>query len=500
MKNKFLSKLTDIYVFFLIVIFPLIIDKTGYFNILNCKWKALVLGFIMYISIVIIYFFGYYFKRKINLLKQIKLNKIHKSIIILIIVYILSTIFSPYLLKHNLLIGVGRAEGLIINLVYLISALLISLFLKPSRKHLLYIAISSICISFIFFLQYLGLNPFNLYQKGLGMHNSFFVTTIGNIDTVSAIYCLFIPISFLSYIFLDNNKKEKIIYIISLIFSFFTFSIINVLSGKVALICFLIIVLPLIILSSKYLTRFLEVLIMFLIGYGINIIINSKYFYDYGKIMIKFNFDLLVLVFIVLIILLYIGKKIISKNSYNYSNDKKLLKKIYCGILISGLLFIICLFLFKFNIKILSEIHEILHGNFNDKFGTYRMFLWKRTIPLIFNYPILGSGPDTFCLQFMSKYTMDVLSIGPYSINDTAGNIYLTMLVNIGIVGLLCYLRIFYLLLRKLYKSSIYYKILFLTIVCYLIQSCFNLSVVIVTPIFWTIVGICIASVNVKEI
>ena len=128
------------------------------------------------------------------------------------------------------------------------------------------------------------------------------------------------------------------------------------------------------------------------------------------------------------------------------------------------------------------------------------MFLWKRTIPLIFNYPILGSGPDTFIIQFMSKYTMDVLSIGPYSINDMAGNIYLTMLVNIGFVGLLAYLRIFYLLLKKLYKSSVYYKILFLTIVCYLIQSCFNLSVVIITPIFWAIVGICIASVNVKEI
>ena len=28
----------------------------------------------------------------------------------------------------------------------------------------------------------------------------------------------------------------------------------------------------------------------------------------------------------------------------------------------------------------LYEIHELLHGNFDDAFGTYRIFLWKRTI------------------------------------------------------------------------------------------------------------------------
>ena len=81
-----------------------------------------------------------------------------------------------------------------------------------------------------------------------------------------------------------------------------------------------------------------------------------------------------------------------------------------------------------------------LHGNFKDEFGTYRIFLWKRTFKIFGEYPYFGSGPDTFALRFMSKFRDDVALIGPVTINDTAANVYLTMLINIGVFGLVSYL------------------------------------------------------------
>ena len=39
----------------------------------------------------------------------------------------------------------------------------------------------------------------------------------------------------------------------------------------------------------------------------------------------------------------------------------------------------------------------------------------------------------------MPLYSDDIAKIGPLTINDTAANIYLTMLINLGIVGTINY-------------------------------------------------------------
>ena len=65
---------------------------------------------------------------------------------------------------------------------------------------------------------------------------------------------------------------------------------------------------------------------------------------------------------------------------------------------------IVIIYLVDFKDGFLYEIHEILHGNFDDDFGTYRLFLWKRTFGIFHEFPILGSGPDSFAIRFMAKY------------------------------------------------------------------------------------------------
>ena len=100
----------------------------------------------------------------------------------------------------------------------------------------------------------------------------------------------------------------------------------------------------------------------------------------------------------------------------------------------------------------------------------------------------------------MSKFSQDVASIGELSINDTAANVYLTMAVNIGIVGLVSYLVFLYTQIKR----GIKYKnkesvVLLLTIICYLIQDVFNLWVVIITPIFWLLMAIHFISLKREE-
>ena len=153
----------------------------------------------------------------------------------------------------------------------------------------------------------------------------------------------------------------------------------------------------------------------------------------------------------------------------------------------------------NFESGFLYEIHEILHGNLDDDFGTYRIFLWKRSISLIKDYPIIGTGPDTFAVRFMDKYTQDVAQLGEITINDTAANNYLTILVNIGIIGLVSYLA--FLILQLIYaikKGNIYSMVLFIAFICFIIQDFFNLWVVITIPIFWVLMSLIFISIKNK--
>ncbi len=498
-KNNILEKITDIYIFIIIILFPIIIDNTGYFHILECKWKAFFFIFIFYLLALIIGLIINKIKTKTSYLKTIHLNKIQYSLLILLLVVFISYLISPFSRTNNLLIGAGRGEGLIITTFYILSALLISIFGKFKKKYLLYFSISSILVSFIGLLQYLGYNPFYLYKNNIGFHNSFYITTIGNIDTISAYYSLFLSVSFISYVFFENKKIENIFHIISLFLGLFLFGIINVSSGKVAIILTLLIISPILILNSKYMKKSFISLAIFLLAYGFNIFLNAKYYYNLEKIQINPTFNKIILFFIIgIIILLFLAYKF-SKIKYDLTKNKKKLKRLYLTILCISLVFLTLVFFIDFHSETLSGIHSLLHGSFKDEIGSYRIFLWKRTLKLFPNYPIFGSGPDSFSIQFMSQFTEDIKSIGPLTINDTAANVYLTILINYGIVGLLSYVCLFYLLIKNTIKYGKENKFLLIPIICYLIQDFFNLSVVIISPIFWLVIGLCITNIKIVD-
>ena len=100
----------------------------------------------------------------------------------------------------------------------------------------------------------------------------------------------------------------------------------------------------------------------------------------------------------------------------------------------------------------------------------------------------------------MEKYTQDVAKLGELTINDTAANSYLTIFVNTGCLGIISYLTYIVLqIVNSLKKANKYSIVFFISFICFLIQDCFNLWVVIVTPIFWILMAIMFLSINTNE-
>ena len=498
--NKIFNIITEIYIICAIIIYPLIVDNTGFFNILECKWNAYFYIMIGYISAIVILFLYFIIFKHINLLKNIKFTIVQLFIILFLLINIISTLFSPFK-NYDLLYGVGRGEGLVMMSLYVISFLFITLFGRFNKRQILYFSISSVLLNLICILQYVGFNPFYMYKLSIGTHNVSFIGTIGNLDHVSALYTILLSISFAAFIFLDNNRYENIIHLLSITMGFFIFGIIDVDSGKLAFLCVLILSLPFIILNSKRLYKFLIAMVCFFFGYCINIIINPVYHYKLDKIIFEFQFNYIVVLFIIMMTFLLLVAYRIKNMSFDNTKDKKIIKEYYILLVIFGIMGVIALYFLPVKKGILFELHDILHGHFVDDYGTYRIFLWKRTFKIFPEYPVIGSGPDTFALRFMPKFTQDIMKIGPLTINDTAANAYLTMLINIGVLGLLSYLLfIGSLIIKGIKKLNTTSAVLLIGILCFIIQDFFNLWVVIIIPVYFALLGVYYNSIKFDKI
>lgn len=140
-----------------------------------------------------------------------------------------------------------------------------------------------------------------------------------------------------------------------------------------------------------------------------------------------------------------------------------------------------------------------------EKLGSSRGYIWSRSIPLIKDNLILGSGPDTFVYQFpqndlVGKY----YAYGtPTIIVDKPHNLYLQIALNDGVIALLAFLAIMliYLIdsmklyaLKKQYNQSQILGIAnCLGVIGYLFAGLFNDSVISVAPVFWVVLGVGVA-------
>ena len=71
-EKKILEVISDIFIFTMLLIFPFIVDKTGFFNILECKWYSFVSIATTYVVINIMVILYYLFFKKVNIFKNKK--------------------------------------------------------------------------------------------------------------------------------------------------------------------------------------------------------------------------------------------------------------------------------------------------------------------------------------------------------------------------------------------------------------------------------------------
>lgn len=138
-----------------------------------------------------------------------------------------------------------------------------------------------------------------------------------------------------------------------------------------------------------------------------------------------------------------------------------------------------------------------------DNGGNGRLKIWKNSLDIIKDYPIVGVGFDNFYLVYPNPKIQNsielVVTDGKLQkeepkqilIYDNAHNVYLHTLVSIGVLGVIPYLLLCLLAFIKGLKQKNKLGILLLSgFVAYSIQAFANISVIQVAPIYYVIIGL----------
>ncbi len=136
------------------------------------------------------------------------------------------------------------------------------------------------------------------------------------------------------------------------------------------------------------------------------------------------------------------------------------------------------------------EASQILHGHIEPSFGHDRVEIWIKAWRSIVKKPILGNGPCSG--SWLLKIQKVNNEMDRVNVVYNAHNTYIGYLMDIGILGLGCYLTLigkgFIDWIRK--RENSLCAALGAGIACYLIQDFFSINLVIVAPFLWTGLGL----------
>lgn len=367
-----------------------------------------------------------------NIRKLFKLDKIDIFLILLVIFGIIATIFAKDI-SISLYGYWKRYEGMFQLFYYYSLMYLSSIISNDKNKNTIinFILVFGLTNALVCILQVLDILKF-IPINGRGLTHGCGLITHSNFFGSYMVLCLGLSIG--KYLYEDDNKTKNIINLILFLCFYTAMLLSNTLSTVVGLF-------------SIYLC---------IIAYLIYSCINKKI----NKFDIVRHIALLILSCIISILFTYSNKTVLHKDAIKLSNETK----------------------------------EIAKGNFDDSYGTSRMFIWKNTLKIVPKNLLHGAGIDNFYNAFGEKplFKQKRKSIIYF---DKAHNEYLQKLVCEGIFSCLTYLTmlfvIFIISIKKILKSKNYITIaLFLAFVGYCIQAFFNISVIEIAPLFWIVCGL----------
>ena len=486
-----MQKISSLYIVFMII-YLFVLPSEGYSNIVESKFKFYrIITSAYIISEVFLTILFIYKNTRIKYCKYI--TDIDEFMFAYLIFTLISFIISEY--PKNIW-GNGRFDGFGTIALYVLSFFFLSKYCIYKKWMLLMYSCSIVLFCCIGFIQLIGKNPFSLYPYNLNywdagiLYSGKYWSFVGNTNLCGALLSLSIGIFATAFLI-----KGKVYYAIPFCISVFSIFKIEAEASIVSLILGLLLCTIIWVNSLNRLRNMLCILGFTFLSLAISFCIT---FLD-GFIEITLNKNV-VLFFIVsgLFSVMYI---FIEK--INLKNYEKSLRYFFLWISVAVTIFTIMFIYYygDFHNKTIIELQNILHGNFNDIYGSNRFYIWRNVISIIKEKPLFGGGPDTLIYRGIagfSRYSKEVDKV-IYGSIDAAHNEYLNICVNQGVFALIAYMAAIFCTLKKCTRVNTDENKIIAGggVLFYSIQAFFGISMCLTTPFLWIILSL--INGNLKE-
>ena len=491
---------TFVYIALILAVFPLYLNSTLYTAMTEAKYQFFRTTAVCFGALLVIWTAVWCAKVRpskrgfSDFVKDVSISQ--WAMLGFMLVASLSAAFSQY----DCWIGSMRYDGLLTLLLYGVIFLGVSFFGEFRELYGILFSCACVLMCLLGISQYFGHDIVHIYPQGYSFFNSNFISTLGNINMVGGYSAISIP--FLAMLVTLGEKKYSYAYLIPLALSASLLRFSNVDSGIVGCMVCAVVVPPFVLTSAKRIKRFCAAGIAFCLAWGVSSLFTVSYesFINVEKYNVSAAFGttsgLMFALAAVLAAALAAVTFMDKKGSFNFS--KKTLTRVFAIISIAIVIAGLCTAWICGNypdrpsIRLLYEAGQIMRGNFDDNFGSYRMIIWKNALKMAFDNPkLFGSGPDTFTYEF-EYATRGVALPLEGQIFDFAHNEYIQILCNLGVLALAAYLVMFF------YQAALAVKyrgedsvipLLAAPVLGYMTHLFFSFNISILAPILWVLLG-----------
>ena len=414
--------------------------------------------------------------------------------------------------KKNAFTGAqGRYCGLAFMILIFIMYIIVSARVSNMEKMWSLISMVFVLVSSVTFiiaiLQNIGFDPFKLLDGINRKQRNIYVSTFGNIDIFGSFICIALPL-FMGLYVTEKSNIKRIVYGIGVFAGFMAFIPANadvVFAGVGAAIIAVL-------FATVYMERVDRLFELVMLGSGgyLGMVLLRMLVGTNGAKITGFNRlaehpALLVIIFAVVLFIRLIIQVYINRNKTEiYINENKsevYINKQKNG---TGIKLIIAL-----AVVLIPGIAVIIYGrknnlamfDFNDKWGSYRGYIWRRVTGLYGELPfvqkIFGHGNESIRSLMDDRFYDEMLQVTG-TVYDNAHNEYLQYLVTQGLFGMLSYGGVVVTAVIagvKKIKKSPYILGLLLAVVSYGVQAIFNVNQCITTPYMFImtamLIGMC---------
>ena len=524
--------IVGLWVMAMFTIFPLIYNDF-YFDILQTKYyTVLTLSIIMILALIVICGFAGGFKNFFDNLNKKGFVVWFKEefsiwdicIMVFWLMSALSTAFAGRFIMESITGDKGRYSGLLLISIYVILYFTVSRMFSFGKVYFTVFLAVSIPVCLFGYTDYFNMDILGFKEKISPEQWPIFTSTIGNINTYTAVLAFYIAIAGTLFITTpfksDNGRGESIgkivFYYVIMLMNFIALAMGTSDNGYLTLAAFFGLVPFVAFRTMEGVRRFILTILTYLLGIKIIQLINISYagkvlgisgLYDFISDFKYLN--LIIAVLALTVIIMYVLEY--RKKEKRRDNEALLRSLRYIWLAILVIIFAAIVFM---GMKINSDVTAAKEKYgaladyfvFNDSWGTFRGYIWRAAVEEYMKFPLLhkifGSGPDTFGLYIGLLRNEEMTSVtGQFF--DATHNEYIQFLFTLGPIATIAYIlalilpsvealrtRLFYLrdntMLPYLYACAI-------AVICYATQAVVNLNLPVVTPFLWIFLSIMVA-------